>query len=280
MDFSRPMTMEETKQVELSILSRFDEFCKKHSLTYFLAYGTLIGAVRHKGFIPWDDDIDIQMPRGDYNRLIELSDELGTSLRLIAPRDADAEHTFVKIVDERTVKVEGGHKYRSDADLRGIDIDVFPLDGQPTDDAKYKKWYKKLRKTYRKIWMRELESTSDLKLSFKIAIALFKLVRIFLPNRKKLLDRAEALHASYPYESAEYVGCVESYFNGIGNRNPKSAYSKCVLLDFEGEKFPAPVGYHDILTNMYGDYMKLPPKEAQVTHHTNKNYWRVDNEEV
>ena len=280
MDFSRPMTMEETKQVELSILSRFDEFCKKHSLTYFLAYGTLIGAVRHKGFIPWDDDIDIQMPREDYNRLIELSGELGTSLRLIAPRDADAEHTFVKIVDERTVKIEGGHKYRSDADFRGIDIDVFPLDGQPTDEAEYKKWYKKLRKTYRKIWMRELESTADLKLSFKIAIALFKLVRVFIPKRKKLLDRAEALHAEYPYKSAEYVGCVESYFNGIGNRNPKSAYSECVLLDFEGEKFPAPVGYHDILTNMYGDYMKLPPKEAQVTHHTNKNYWRVDNEEV
>ena len=265
MKFGTPLTVEETKQVELSILTRFDAFCREHSLRYYLAYGTLIGAVRHKGFIPWDDDIDIQMPREDYVKLLSIYPKDGT-LRLIAPTDPDAEHTFAKLVDTETVKVEGGHKYKNDADYRGIDIDIFPLDGQPSDGEEYRKWYHKLRKVYRKIWMRELELTGDLKLSFKLAIVCFKAIRVFIPKREKLLERAAALHAMYPYDSSEYVGCIESYFNGIGNRNPKSAYGDTVLLDFEDKKFPAPVGYHDILTNMYGDYMQLPPEDKRESH--------------
>lgn len=280
MNFGTPLTIEETKEVELSILSSFDAFCREHSLRYFLAYGTLIGAVRHKGFIPWDDDIDIQMPREDYNKLLEIY-PVGGKLRLIAPTDPDAEHTFAKLVDTETVKIEAGHRYKTDDDYRGIDIDIFPLDGQPRDDAQYRRWYQKLRRIYRKIWMGELELTGDLKLSFRLAIICFKAFRIFLPSRKKLLAGAAALHAEYPYSESEYVGCVESYFNGIGNRNPKSAYSEAVLLDFEDKRFPAPVGYHDILTNMYGDYMKLPPEDKQVTHHTNLTYRRTkENEEV
>ncbi len=276
MNFTSPMTTEETKAVEFDILSKFDDFCKAHSLSYFLAYGTLIGAVRHGGFIPWDDDIDIQMPREDYNRLLELFPKLSpfSNLRLIAPTDPDAEHTFIKITDERTVKVEAGHLYKSDSDYRGIDIDIFPLDGQPKSDKEYVKWYKRLRSVYRKIWISELEAEGDIKFSLRLAIAVFKIVRIFLPKRKKLLAKAAALHAMYPYSESEYVGCVESYFNGIGNRNPKSAYEVGVTLPFEGRDFPVPSGYDQILTNMYGDYMKLPPGEAQVTHHTNKTYWR------
>ncbi len=276
MTFEKPMTIEETKATELGILRELDKFCAEYSLEYFLAYGTLIGAVRHSGFIPWDDDIDVQMPREDYNKLIELFKEKSNTpyLRIIAPADSDAEHTYAKLVDTRTVKVEGGHIYKTDDDYRGIDIDIFPLDGQPDDEGEYKKWYGKLRKIYRKIWMSELEITPDLKTSFKFAIRVFKLLRIFFPKREKLLAKAAKLHALYPYSESKYVGCVESYFNGIGNRNPKTSYESTVLLDFEGEKFKAPKDYHGILTRMYGDYMKLPPKEAQVTHHTNHNYRR------
>ncbi len=282
MTFEKLMSVEETKAVELGILREFDKFCEENALEYFLAYGTLIGAVRHGGFIPWDDDIDIQMPRRDYNKLIEIfGKSCGVSyLRLIAPSDPDAEHTYAKLVDERTVKVEGGHIYKTDADYRGIDIDIFPLDGEPEDEGEYKKWYGKLRKIYRKIWMSELEITPDLKPSFKLAIRVFKLLRIFFPKREKLLLKAARLHEKYPYDESKYVGCVESYFNGIGNRNPKTSYEKTVLLDFEGEKFKAPADYDGILKRMYGDYMKLPPKEAQVSHHTNQNYWRCDNEKV
>lgn len=281
MNLNRIMTVEETKLVELDILSRFDEFCRENSLRYFLAYGTLIGAVRHSGFIPWDDDVDVQMPRADYNKLIELlkGKRLG-SLRLIAPDDRDARHTFAKLVDDRTVKLEAGHRYKTDADYRGIDIDIFPIDGQPSDADEYKKWYKKLKRVYRKIWMREIESSGDLKLSLRFAIVLFKLIRVFIPKRERLMKKAQQLHAMYPYEGAEFVGCVESYFNGIGNRCEREAYDECVMLDFEGKSFKAPCGYHSILTGMYGDYMRLPPEEQRVTHHTNNSYWREGNEEV
>ena len=280
MKFGKPLTMEETKQVEFYILTRFDDFCKQHSLTYYLAYGTLLGAVRHGGFIPWDDDIDIQIPREDYEKLLEIYPK-GESLRLIAPTDPDAEHTFAKLVDEDTVKVEGAHKYKSDADYRGVDIDIFPIDGQPEDDGEYSRWFGRLRRVYRKIWMRECELTPDLKLSFKLAIMCFKIAKIFMPSRKRLLAKAAALHAKYPYGESKHVGCIESYFNGIGNRNLKSDYEDVVLLDFEDRKFPAPVGYHDILTNMYGDYMKLPPEDKRVTHHTNVTYRKVkENEEI
>lgn len=267
--------LEESKKIELEILSYFARFCEEHGLRYFLAYGTLIGAVRHKGFIPWDDDVDVQMPREDYNRLIKIFNDKKEIdyLSLVAPEDKISRHSIVKIIDTRTVKIEKNIDYKNG--YLGIDIDVFPLDGQPDDEGVYSKWYGKLNKTYLLHVVNMLDPAVSIPRRFCVP-----LVRLFF-NKKLLNKKADKLHAAYPYETSQYVGSVESAFNSKKNHIEKNQYENFVMLEFEGHLFRAPCGYDKILSTMYGDYMKLPPEEKQVTHHSNYCYWRENaNEEV
>ena len=270
----KPISLDESKKIELDILCYFDDFCDKHGLEYGLGFGTLIGAIRHKGFIPWDDDIDVVMNRNDYNKLIEIFNrekDKNLPYHLVSPYDKGAKHTFVKIIDLRTLKREVGFTYKH-LDL-GIDIDVFPVDGVPSDENEFYSFYKKLISVYTKF--------SNLKESFHYKpinnLKLFvKKVLIFLSGGtpKRLLKKAERLHAQYPYESSEFVRTIEGPYAEKGGKVEKTCYEDTVLVDFEGRKFKAPKGYHEILSSIYGDYMKLPPIEKQVTHHKNKVYWK------
>ena len=270
----KKMTVEETKSVELDILSDVADFCDSHGLRYYLAYGTLIGAVRHKGFIPWDDDIDIQMPRDDYNKMIEIfnSEKEKTHLRLISPYDPYSFHSFVKIIDTRTVKKEVGFKYKN-AEPLGIDVDVFPLDGQPDDDGVYSKWYNRKQKIYK--LMQFVLMDPNISWKHKIVCNGLRLVRSKAYYQKK----ADKLQKPYTFDESKFVGCTASLFNSKKNRHAKELYSESVLLDFEDKKFKAPIGYHEILTAMYGDYMQLPPEDQQVTHHSNSTFFKDGTEE-
>ena len=262
--------IEESKKIELDILSYFARFCEEHGLRYFLAYGTLIGAVRHKGFIPWDDDVDVQMPREDYNRLIEIFNDQKEieHLTLVSPEDKISRHSMVKIIDTRTVKIEKSVDYKNG--YLGIDIDVFPLDGQPVDKDAYEKWYNKLHKIY---WF-YLINIMDPAVSIKRRVAI-PLIRVLF-NKKRLKKKADKLHAAYPYEISQYVGVIETPFDYKTDRVDKKHYEDFAMLEFEGQLFRAPVGYHEVLSTVYGDYMKLPPEEEQVTHHSNHSYWVLE----
>ena len=262
----RLLTEAENKQIELDILLRLVEFCNAHKLTYFLAYGTLIGAVRHGGFIPWDDDIDVNMPREDYEYLISHADEFDVSgrYRIISPFNKESHHSFVKVIDTHTVKIEAGLCYHDDC--LGVDVDIFPLDGEPDDDEAFDRFYEKLMKTYRMY----VFCVSDAKLSLKRRIAI-PLIRIVY-GKKRMLKKARKIHAKYPYKTARFVGAIESAYNSKGNRFEKEWFSSTTLVDFEGHKLFAPVGYDKILTRVYGDYMQLPPAEKQVTHHRSRAY--------
>ena len=162
----KEISFEESKKIELDILLAVADFCDKHNLTYFLAYGTLIGAIRHKGFIPWDDDIDIQMPRADYDKLIATFEH--ENLKLVAPGTPMSKHSCVKIIDTRTVKKEPHLKYK--AGYLGIDIDVFPIDGAPSDEAEYNAWYDQLQKVYSRFVFSTQSFTMDsIKHNIKLA---------------------------------------------------------------------------------------------------------------
>ncbi len=268
----KAITLEEAKKIQLDILLNVSEFCDKHGLQYFLGYGTLLGAVRHKGFIPWDDDIDIYMPRSDYDKLLEIYNNENTdkNYRLVAPFDKEAKHTMAKLMDCRTVKLEANMKYDT---YLGVDIDVFPLDGTPTKENEYDKWYKKLIRVYTKyLYSSQVIMKGCFRHNLKVLV--FKPFCAPFKKAKKYLYKAEELHALYPYESSEYVGSIENFCVGKGSRASKAAFDEVVLLEFEGYKFKAPKGYHEVLTNLYGDYMQLPPESKRVTHHQNNMFWK------
>ena len=263
----RELSVQETKEIELAILLQVDKFCKANNLQYFLAYGTLIGAVRHNGFIPWDDDIDIVMSRDDYNWMIHNYNKMNPNgrYRLISPFMPESKHSFVKIIDTYTVKTEPDMDYKH-GNL-GVDIDIFPLDGQPDDDEVFEKWYSQLMKIYKYYGLCLLKAEGSLKRRIGVP-----LIRIMTGGRKNLLRRAAKLHNKYPYKESRYVGSIECLYVYRGDRHEKNCVERSVEADFEGYKFPIPAGYDKILTNIYGNYMQLPPEEKRITHHSNRTY--------
>ncbi len=258
--------LEESKKIQVEILSNIAKFCNENNLNYYLAYGTLIGAIRHKGFIPWDDDTDIWMPRKDYEIFLKNFNGEGR-YKVINPKEKIARHSFAKVIDTQTIKIEPNIKYEQ---FLGIDVDVFPIDGAPSCLSESNKFYKKLKKIYTRFANSVLSPISNNLI--RNCRIIFK--KGFFVKRRTLLKKAEILHKQYPYESCEYVACYESAFNSIKNRVLKEDFEDFILVKFEGLDFRAPIGYDRILKNIYGDYMQLPPKEQQITHHSNKTYWR------
>ena len=263
----RELTNEEHKTRALEILLRVAAFCDQNDLTYYLSDGTLLGAVRHKGFIPWDDDIDIMMPRQDYERFIKIfKDESG--LELATPYDESPLYYFVKVYDSHTVKIEPiSYKRR---EYLGVDVDIFPLDGQP-QKIKQKRF---LRQNKRISFVYKLLSLSlllDRKSSLKKRMVLPMLDMV---GTKRLIKWHNKIATKYDYDKCEMVGIVNG-LDGLCSRHEKSkVFYDRVKVSFEGYEFWAPAGYHQYLTDKYGDYMTPPPKEKQVTHHVNKVYMK------
>ena len=273
----KAITMEEAKTLELNILLEFDRVCKENNLTYYLAYGTLLGAVRHGGFIPWDDDIDVLMPRADYDRLALIFSNACAvpHYRLVSPDDRISRHSFIKIMDTRTVKIESNIDY-APGEL-GIDMDVFPLDGQPEREADHWVWYEKLQRCYRMADFPVRKHYGGRKKRWPLA-----LIR-FLGGKRRWLGsaikgfwqrRARELHGQYPYGSSSWVGMVEHCFGCEKQRYPIKLFEETVPLEFEGHPFPAPARYDEILRICYGDYMIPPPEPERCGHLIERAYWK------
>lgn len=261
----RELTFEENRAYQLEILKDVAKFCDDNNIRYFLAYGTLIGAARHKGFIPWDDDIDIQMPREDYNKFIKTYKS--KHYEVISPYDKRAKHSMAKVIDTRTIKIEKAVRYKKGEEL-GIDIDIFPLDGQPDDEKDFLKYYRKKHRLYKGFYF-TISSWSKYSLKGKIAYAIPYLIANLM-GKNYFLDKANQIGRKYEFDKSKYIGTTATLYETVNNRNLKEWYSSSTELQFENNSFKVPVGYHNVLTKLYGDYMTPPPQEQQVTHHTNK----------
>ena len=245
------------KDIELDLLRQFISVCRELDLTYYVLGGTLLGAVRHQGFIPWDDDIDVGMPRKDYEILLRLGQQHLPADYFLQSFESDPEYpaNFAKLRKSTTTFVESSMKNCSIN--HGIYIDIFPLDYYP--DQKEKIFdAKKLMMTLR---ISDAFSTSGMKPATKL-LRLFS--RILYPTISGAVKKREALFTSVT------DGCrIANHCGAWGKKEimPAQWYGQPVQLNFEGICVNAPGCYHQWLTQVYGDYMQLPPEEKRVPHH-------------
>lgn len=223
----KQLTIEDAKQIELEILDYIDTLCKKHNINYIINYGTLIGAVRHQGFIPWDDDIDLSMPQEDYQRFINIFQKEKSKYKLLSlETDKNYFNNFIKITDSTTkiIDTRNTKTYES-----GVFLDIFPMDC--FDDPKVIDTCYKLE-------------------SFKL-LSFSKHKNIVYKEIQK-----------YSRENGQYMAFIPSKFKEK-EVFPSGTFKELILTEFEGRMLPVPKKYDQFLTQMYGDYMTSPSKEMQ-----------------
>lgn len=252
------------REVQLSILNilqYFDKYCKKYELTYYLSGGTLLGAVRHKGFIPWDDDIDVCMPRPDYEKLIKLFNDNANKRYLLSSYDVgNSYRPYAKILDLTTKVIA-----RTSEDEQHLWIDVLPVDGLPDDEDEIKKIYQSCDR-YRNILnlIRCKLGTGKTPLRRMSKYILQPLARLYGENR--LIKKIEIIAKSYNYEDSQNVGVITWGLYGPREKMLKYEFEKSIEVTFEGKQYPTFSCWQSYLSNLYGDYMKLPPIEKRKTH--------------
>ena len=267
------ITLNEIKNIELDILKDVAKFCDLNNIQYYLAYGTLLGAIRHKGFIPWDDDIDIIMPRPDYIKFIENYPNNANKNYILTSiyNNDDHLYTFTKVYDSRTEKIEEGLSYNNN-NVGGVEIDIFPMDGVPEDINESNKFFDKQKKwfKYYSFSISKFKKSRDpIRTIFKFII--FTITKVIGKERFIKIINKRAMKNKF--EESKYVAssCVPYY--GNKERICKSNYIGQIKIEFEGEFFNAPNGYDEYLSNIYGNYMRLPPIEQRITHHKYQVFW-------
>lgn len=267
------LSLQEIQQAQLDILMEFDRICKEGSLRYSLVGGTLLGAVRHKGFIPWDDDIDVAMPRPDFEkfRAIFSGEQHGKYALRGFPNEEDEDPIFLKFVDT-DIHVKETF-LRHDLNLW---IDIFPIDGLPSDDTEVASIYKRADE-YRRVLMASYADLAQGKTKFRrFAKNVLHGLDKMLPIAKHCKNGLRNLAKKYPYDDSPYVGCIVWGLYGVGERLPKDAFSKTVEMEFEGKRFPAMYCWDEYLSGIYGDYLTLPPESDRVVHEM--SVWRDSDE--
>lgn len=272
----REIGLDERKKILLEMLKDVDTFCKSKGLTYYLAFGTLLGAVRHKGFIPWDDDIDIMMPRRDYEKFAILFPAERNRRFIYQGNTKNYPLAFGKVIDTRTIKFE---RMRDKYQVMGLDIDVFPIDNYPADIDEATKWCDEIARTQKKsklLFTPLTKGKKNLRAFVKNLVIRFRYLTddLGFVSVSQLIRKIDNLSQQYNITETGYCGIAAINTYGVKKRNRKEIYSSASEVNFEGELFLAPMGYDEYLRDIYGDYMQLPPKDKRKSHHSFKAYWK------
>ena len=252
------LSLQEIKTVTLDILTHFDDFCKQHNIRFFLSNGTLLGAVKYGGFIPWDDDVDVMVPREDYDRLIALYRD-SDRFRLFSPeREAAFRFPFAKLCDMTTRKEE--HNTDNGVAL-GLDIDIFPLD-RCTEHILQTPILMQLRTAQVGCVLSKFRDASDKPLAKRLVIAYCRR-RGFAHFHKRLA----ALVKREGRRGHTHGGCLMWPIYGEREIMDAAVFADGTEVTFEGRTFAAPIGYDIYLRRLYGDYEQDPPPDKQKTHH-------------
>lgn len=258
------MDLRPVQEAILAIYSTFAALCDRHGLRYWVGYGTLLGAVRHKGFIPWDDDFDLLMPRSDFNRLWPiLEKELPSHLAVVTWRNAPAFcDLFGKVVLTRTNEVAKIEAVAGTSLPEGVFIDVFAVDGAPTGA-----WG----------WCRSHASSFGHHLLYALARGVVGAGRGSL--RRRYLEGCERRAQARPFIGSKVCARFTANRHAFAWRCPTAVFADTTWLPFEGIEVPAPIGYDTFLRVNYGDYMCLPPeKDRRPRHKGPPVAWRLGGE--
>ena len=272
----KEINLEQLKELEVELLAAVDEICQKENLRYSLGGGTLLGAVRHKGFIPWDDDIDIMMPRPDYDAFIKycLSHDVPFAIK-----SWETDKTYVnlaaQIFNPKTILEEDN---TPDETMKiGVFIDIFPIDGLGNNLKQAKKAFNSTKFKRELLvaaqWKKFLKSKTHPWYYEPIRFAFFLLGRCV--NKQKLFKSILSVYSKINFNSVQYAGAVGGSYREK-EILPKTLWTKYIDLPFEGRSFKAIADYDTYMSSIYGDYMKLPPEEKQVSHHTFTAYFKEE----
>ena len=249
-----------TREIQLrclEVLKAFDALCRAEKLSYFLSGGTLLGAIRHKGFIPWDDDVDVMMPRADYQRLLELGDS-----RIYSTEHGNYGRPWARMADAGTRRSSPA---LFSGDTSGAYIDIFPIDGVPADGRAAKRFYRRIRlqdMLWRTAMRNSIGEKERMKAIKKLAAALLRPI-----GPKPFARRMNRIAMAQDYNgSFRGVSMITHY--GAREKMPAEVFDHAVDVDFEGLRLPAPCGWDAYLSRLYGDYMVIPPEHRRVTHNS------------
>ncbi len=266
------LEINELQSAYLELLVDFDKICRNNGLRYSICGGTLLGAVRHKGFIPWDDDADVTMPRPDYEKLLSLY--LDGKLNIPAHRDIVScrNRSFMRHF-ARFIRYDlhNYSEFQQDNECPYIGLDIFTADGLPENDKDYKILTRRIEMN-RKLLLTKMSKKGTGKGS-KLKIFAKGIVRGILQpvDGYRIVSKMERLCKTYDYNASSRVGALNGVF-GVEENWLKSDMEQFAELEFEGHRFMAYKNYPIYLSQLYGDYMKLPPKEKQVPH-CDAAYW-------
>jgi len=251
-----PLDLKDIHQHLLEILKDVDSFCRDNNLRYSLAYGTMLGAIRHKGFIPWDDDIDIMMPRRDFDIFVREYKDRG-KYNCLYNEAGRFRACYAKVEDTTTVSIE---RKRKGVYNFGLNLDIFPVDGAPSDPAEQKVFSHDVAHLRRRVL---LSQRGFFPISFHVPLP--ALIQAHTKSTDQWFKECMDRLTQFDMEKSEFAGPISG---GMGMREVyrKEMFDSYVELEFENCKLLCVADWDTFLRQQYGDYMQLPPENKRHTH--------------